>query len=271
MPDSHTSQPRPAPSIGSADTDGTEDTPMGLFEHLDELRGRLVRSLVAILILFVIAFTFAKEILGFLTVPLAAVLDISGTGLHFTGPMDFFIADIKVGLICAIVFGAPVWAYQAWRFIEPALYKDERKYVMPFMIATVGLFFAGVLFCYYVMLPMALDFLIGMGLDAGGTAIITVKDYLSLVMILMIGFGLVFETPVVLMLLAFLGLVDADMLAANRKFVVVAILVVGALVTPPDPFSQLAMAVPTYLMYELSIVIIRAVISPDRPRRKASS
>lgn len=243
---------------------------MGLFEHLDELRSRLVRSLIAILILFAIAFSFSKEILGFLTAPLAAVLDISGTGLHFTGPMDFFIADIKVGLICAIVFGAPVWAFQFWKFVEPALYKDEKKYVIPFMLATMLLFFGGVTFCYYVMLPMALEFLIGMGLDSGGTAIITVKDYLSLVMILMIGFGLVFETPVVLMLLAFLGLVDADMLAENRKFVVVGILVLGALLTPPDPFSQMAMAIPTYLMYELSIIIIRAVISPDRPPRQGA-
>lgn len=245
------------------------DTPMGLFDHLDELRRRLIRSLLAIIVLFAVAFAFSKDILGFLTVPLTSVLDITGTGLHFTGPMDFFIADIKVGLICAIVFGAPIWAYQAWRFIEPALYSEERRYVLPFMVATVGLFFGGVAFCYYVMLPMALEFLIGMGLDAGGTAIITVKDYLSLVMILMIGFGLVFETPVILMLLAFLGLVDADMLAANRKFVVVGILILGALVTPPDPFSQLAMAIPTYLMYELSIIIIRAVISPDRKRAKS--
>lgn len=258
------------PQAAAADHDqpgDSDDTPMGLFDHLDELRSRLVRSLIAIVLLFCIALAFAKDILAFLTVPLARVLDITGTGLHFTGPMDFFIADIKVGLIFAIVFGAPVWAFQFWRFVQPALYKDEKKYVVPFILATVALFYSGVVFCYYVMLPTALEFLIGMGLDSGGTAIITVKDYLSLVMILMIGFGLVFETPVVLMLLAFLGLVDADMLSENRKFVIVGILVVGALLTPPDPFSQLAMAIPTYLMYEVSILIIRAVISPDRPAR----
>lgn len=252
------------------DKNQDEGASMGLFDHLDELRSRLVKSFLSILVIFVIAFSFSKYILNFLKIPLMKVLGPDSSGLHFTGPMDFFIADIKVSFISGIIFGAPIWIYQFWKFIEPALYSDEKKYVAPFIWATVLLFFGGIAFCYYVMLPTALEFLINMGIEGGGTAIITVKDYLSLVMILLIGFGLVFETPVILVLLAFLGLVNAETLSKNRKFVLVGILVVGAILTPPDPFSQMAMAIPTYLMFEISIIIIRLVKSSDRPKSSFS-
>lgn len=252
--------------ISSGSDEKSNDRQMGLYDHLDELRSRIVKSLLAILVVFVGAFSFSKYILDYLKVPLMAVLGESANGLHFTGPMDFFVAEIKVSFITAIVLGAPFWIYQFWKFVEPALYPDEKKYVMPFIVATVSLFFGGVLFCYYVMLPTALDFLISIGIESGGTAIITVKDYLSLVMILLIGFGLVFQTPVILVLSAFLGLVDAETLSKNRKFVLIGILIAGAILTPPDPFSQLAMSVPTYLMFEMSIIIIRFVSSPKRKK-----
>lgn len=229
---------------------------MGLMDHLDELRARVVRSILAIIVLFLISFSFAEYILNFLKGPLIDALPKNNDGLHFTGPMDVLVANIKVSFLVAVIGSCPIWLYQFWRFLEPALYDHEKKYVFPFIFASVSLFFAGVSFCFFVILPMALDFLIGYGLQVG-TAIITVGDYVSLVMILIFGFGIVFETPVILVLLALMDLVSAESLAANRKFVLVGILVLGALLTPPDPISQIAMAIPTYFMYEVSIVIIR--------------
>jgi len=229
---------------------------MGLMDHMDELRARVVRSLVAIILLFLVAFSFAEYILNFLKVPLVDALPKGNDVLHFTGPMDVLVANIKVSLLVAVIGSCPIWLYQFWRFLEPALYDNEKKYVFPFIFTSINLFFSGVAFCFFIILPMALDFLIGYGLQVG-TAIITVGDYVSLVMVLIFGFGLVFETPVILVLLALMDLVSAESLAQNRKFVLVGILVLGALLTPPDPISQVAMAVPTYLMYEVSIVIIR--------------
>lgn len=242
---------------GESEANGSENLKaMGLMDHMDELRARVVRSLVAIILLFLISFSFAEYILNFLKVPLVDALPKGNDVLHFTGPMDVLVANIKVSFLVAVIGSCPIWLYQFWRFLEPALYDNEKKYVFPFIFASVSLFFSGVAFCFFIILPMALDFLIGYGLQVG-TPIITVGDYVSLVMVLIFGFGLVFETPVILVLLALMDLVSAESLAENRKFVLVGILVLGALLTPPDPISQVAMAVPTYLMYEVSIVIIR--------------
>lgn len=240
----------------STERSSAELKAMGLMDHLDELRARVVRSLIAIIGLFLVAFTFADLIMNYVKIPLADALPEGSEVLHFTGPMDVLIANIKLSILVAVVGACPIWLYQFWRFLEPALYENEKKYILPFMLTSVSLFFTGVSFCFFIILPMALDFLIGYGLQVG-TAIITVGDYISLVMILIFGFGLVFETPVILILLAMLDLVSADSLAQNRKFVLIGILLMGALLTPPDPISQVAMGVPTYLMYEVSIVIIR--------------
>lgn len=229
---------------------------MGLMEHLDELRARVVRSLLAIIVIFLIAFSFADVLLNYLKLPLVQALPEGSQDLHFTGPMDVLVANIKVSFLVGVIGACPIWLYQFWKFLEPALYEHEKRYVLPFVFASVSLFFAGVAFCFFIILPMALDFLIGYGLQVG-TAIITVGDYISLVMILIFGFGLIFETPVILVMLALMDLISAESLAKNRKFVLVGILILGALLTPPDPISQIAMAIPTYIMYEVSIVIIK--------------
>ncbi|NRA63706.1 MAG: twin-arginine translocase subunit TatC [Pseudobacteriovorax sp.] len=231
---------------------------MGLMDHLGELRTRIFRSLVIVLILFGAAFSISDYIFNVIKEPLVKALPEGSNVLHFTGPMDVFIANIKLSLLVAVIGGCPVWLYQFWKFLEPALYDHEKKYALPFLVSSVGLFFGGVSFCFFIIMPLALEFLIGMGMEVG-TPIITVGDYISMLMILILGFGLVFETPVILVLLALLDLIDADTLAENRKFVLVGILILGALLTPPDPMSQVAMGVPTYLMFELSIVIIRMI------------
>lgn len=231
---------------------------MGLMEHLGELRTRIFRSLLSIAVIFGITFGFASYLLEYLKRPLAAALPEGANVLHFTGPMDVLIADIKISFLVAIIGGAPVWLYQFWKFLEPALYDHEKKYALPFLVSAVSLFFSGIAFCFFVIMPTALEFLITMGMEVG-TPIITVSDYISMLMLLVMGFGLIFETPVILVLLALLDLIEAKTLSENRKFVVVGIMILGALLTPPDPFSQVAMALPTYLMFELSILLIKII------------
>lgn len=237
---------------------------MGLMEHLDELRRRIFRSLIGVILLFSIALTFAKQIIEFIKQPLVSALPEGFNALHFTGPMDVFIANIKVSFLAGVIGSCPIWLYQFWKFLEPALYDHERKYALPFLVSSISLFFGGACFCFFVIMPMALEFLIQMGLEVG-TPIITITDYVSLLMILIFGFGLVFETPVILVLLALLDLVDAKTLAANRKYVLVGVMILGAVLTPPDPISQVAMGLPTYLMYELSILIIRLIKRERKP------
>lgn len=229
---------------------------MSLWGHLDELRTRIVRAGTAILVCFAVALMFSSSIINFLKAPLEAALPPGMAALHFTGPMDVFMVNIKVAFLMSVVFGAPAWLYQFWKFIEPALYPKERKYVMPFIIATIGCFLSGVAFCYFFMLPMALHYLIGIGLEVG-TPMITITDYISLITVMIMGFGLMFETPVILVMLALLDLVSAEALASQRRLTFVIILIVAAVITPPDPISMLGMAIPCYLMFEMSIVIIR--------------
>lgn len=231
---------------------------MPLFEHLGELRTALIRSILAVFICFVLAVSFSTPILQFLKQPLMDALPESSRQLYFTGPMDVFMASLNVGLLTAVIFGAPVWTYQFWRFIEPALYPSERRYVVPFALASMLLFFAGLAFCYYIMLPMSLKVMLTSALDVG-SPMITINDYLALISVLGLCFGLVFETPVVLVLLAMLGLIDAEMLAQQRRLIIVGILVIAAILTPPDPISQVIMAVPMYIMFEISVVIIRLI------------
>lgn len=230
---------------------------MGLLEHVGELRSRLIKSILTLIAFFFVCYTFAAQILEYLRQPLVAVLPKGANSLYFTGPMDVFMANVKLGFFSALVLSCPVWIYQLWRFVEPALYEKERRYVMPFMISAISLFVIGVTFCFYVIIPTALEYLIGLGNEMGATAIITINDYLSLVMLLMVGFGAIFETPVILVLLAMLEVITAQTLRENRKVVVVIIFILAAVLTPtPDPISQMAMATPTYLMYEASILII---------------
>ena len=229
---------------------------MGLWSHLDELRARLVKSGLTVLVLFVISLAFSTRILNFLKAPLVAALPEGTSALHFTGPMDVFMVNIKVAFLMSVVFGAPAWLYQFWKFLEPALYPKERKYVLPFIAATVLFFMFGVLFAYYFMIPMALSYLLGMGLEVAAP-IITITDYMSLITVMIICFGLVFETPVILVLLAMLDIVSAESLAEHRRVIFVAILIAAAILTPPDPISMMGMAIPCYLMFELSIIVIK--------------
>jgi sec-independent protein translocase protein TatC len=229
---------------------------MSIWDHLDELRTRIVWTGLGLIVIFVVSLTFSDHIFAVLKRPLIASLPVGASALHFTGPMDVFMVNIKVAFLVSVIFGCPWWLFQFWKFFEPALYPSERKYILPFIFASVAFFAIGVLFCFHLMLPAALKYLIGIGLKVG-TPIITVTDYVSLVTVMILGFGFIFETPVILVLLAMLDIVTAEALANNRRVMFVVILIVAAIITPPDPFSMIGMALPCYAMYELSIIVIR--------------
>jgi len=229
---------------------------MSIFDHLGELRTRLMQAGVVVLVFFFIFLAFAEQLMHYLKGPLVEALPKGANALHFTGPMDVFIVNIKVAMLFAILTACPVWLYQFWKFFEPALYPKERKYILPFIVASIALFVAGISFCFYVILPLSLSFLLELGMQVG-TPIITVTDYISMLMLLLFGFGLVFETPLIIVLLAMLDIIDLELLTANRKIIALLILVISAIMTPPDPISQMSMAIPVYAMYEMSIVIVR--------------
>lgn len=229
---------------------------MSIFDHLGELRTRLTRAGAVVLVFFFIALGFADKLMLFFKQPLVAALPPGANALHFTGPMDPFLVNIKISLMVGILAACPVWLYQFWKFFEPALYPKERKHILPFIIASIALFVTGISFCYGIIMPMTLKFLIDMGSEIG-TPIITVTDYISMMTMLLFGFGIVFETPLIIVLLAMLGIIDLEQLTTNRKIVFIIILIVAAIMTPPDPISQMALTIPVYIMYEMAIVIVR--------------
>jgi sec-independent protein translocase protein TatC len=242
---------------------------MSIWDHLAELRSRLVRSLLAIVVTFAVCLAFAEKIIEVLKKPLVAVLPDGANALHFTGPLDVFMVDMKVAGLCGVVLACPFWIYQFWKFFEPALYPKERRFILPFIVASVAVFCLGVAFCYFAILPLSLHYLISLGMEVG-VPMITIKDYVSLLTVLIFGFGIVFETPVIIVLLAVLDLVSLETLTSYRRFVVLAILIVSALLVPPDPVSLVALATPVYGMYEVAILIIRLIKRKKVPASPAS-
>lgn len=245
-----------------------EEASMSLYGHLDELRVRLVKSIAAIFILFGVALFFANDILEFLKQPVIEFLP-EGKNLGFKDIVEPFMVTLKVSFLTALIAACPIWFYQFWKFIEPALYPKERKYILPFSIVSMLLFILGTSFCFWVILPMALEFLIEWGKEFAEPDI-TVHSYISFLTLMVIGFGLVFEAPLILVVLSLLGVVDAPMLVSARRYVIVGCFVVSALVTPPDWVSQIGMAIPLYVMFEIAIIVIK-FISKKEPSETGES
>ena len=247
-----------------------------LIEHLIELRQRLVRSLIAIAIAFVVCFFFADQIFNLLIIPYErAAGEERELRLIFTAPQEYFFTQMKIGLFGALFLAFPIIANQLYKFVAPGLYRNERQAFLPYLIATPILFSMGALLVYFVVMPLALGFFLSLEQEAGeGRAIIEllpkVNEYLGLIMTLIFAFGLVFQLPVVLTLLARAGLIDADTLKGKRKYAIVLAFVAAAVLTPPDPISQLGLAVPTLLLYEISIQAVR-MVDARRARREAEA
>ncbi len=245
---------------------GLTEKAMPLLDHLIELRSRLLHSLIAIVVLFFVSYYFAPELYDFLVAPLADVLEEMGgqRRLIFTALHEAFFTYIKVAFFAALFLSFPFIAIQVWMFIAPGLYKTEKRAFAPFLIATPILFFAGGALVYYFIFPLAWKFFLSFESVGGAGALpiqleAKVHPYLSLVMRLIFAFGLCFELPVVLTLMARVGMVSSKGLAEKRKYAIVLAFVAAAILTPPDVISQIGLALPTMVLYEISIVCVKIV------------
>ena len=235
-------------------------------EHLIELRSRLVKSIIFLVLAFVVCYIFSDKIYNFLLEPYAQAVKEDGQNrrLIFTALHETFLTYVKLAFFAAFFFSCPIILIQIWKFIAPGLYKDEKLALLPFLVATPILFILGGMLVYYLIMPLAVDFFISFEkASINGSLPIQlepkVNEYLSLVMRLILAFGLSFQLPVLLTLLAKVGFIDSEYLKTRRKYVVIIIFSIAAVLTPPDPITQIGLALPLLLLYEISIYTVKLV------------
>ena len=243
-----------------------EENDNGFISHLTELRKRLINSLFFLLIFFVVCYFFAEHLYGFLVEPFANAVKNDGTDrrLIFTALQETFLTYLKVSFFTAFFVTCPFILMQIWKFIAPGLYKHEKIAILPYLILTPVLFFLGGMLVYYLIMPLAIKFFLSFESSGLSTYLpiqleAKVNEYLSLIMKLIFAFGISFQLPVVLSLLARVGLVDSVFLKKRRKYVVVIIFTAAALLTPPDPITQIGLAIPLLILYELSIFSVKFI------------
>ncbi len=264
--------------MSKREDDDIEKSSAPLIEHLIELRTRLIWALGGFFVAFLVCFYFAKHIFNFLVVPFQwasgwAGLDPTRVELIYTAPQEFFFTQIKLGMFGGLILAFPMIATQIYKFVAPGLYSNERMAFLPFLIASPILFLMGAAMVYFFFTPMVMWFFLAMqqvgpDQEIQISLLPRVSEYLSLIMTLILAFGLVFQLPVVTTLLARVGLLSAQTLADKRKWAIVIAFVVAAVITPPDPVSQIGLALPTILLYEISIILCRR-IERSRAREQA--
>ena len=249
------------------------DKESGLISHLTELRSRIINSFIFLSIFFVVSYFFAEYLYGFLVEPYAKAIKNDGVErrLIFTALQETFLTYLKVAFFASFFITSPFILIQIWKFIAPGLYAHEKSAIMPYLIVTPILFFLGGALVYYLVMPLAIKFF----LSFESSGIVTnlpiqleakVNEYLSLVMKLIFAFGLSFQLPVVLSLLARIGVVDSQFLKERRKYVVVIIFAAAAVLTPPDPVTQIGLAIPLLLLYELSIISVKFIEKKNKEK-----
>lgn len=229
------------------------DVGQPLVEHLAELRTRLFYSLIFVVIATFACFHVAGEIFDYLRQPIQPYLPQGG--LIYTGPIDKFMAYVKIAIVSGVIVSCPMWLWQAWQFVAPGLYRKERKYGIAFITFGTVLFLGGVAFSYLVVLPMAFKFLMTFGGEVD-KPMIAIDSYLSFVSQITLVFGLSFELPLILSILGMAGLVSSRFLREKRRYAVMLLATIAAVVTPPDLLSMVLMLGPMWLLYEFSIVLV---------------
>ncbi len=235
-------------------------------EHLTELRSRLVKSIIFLFIFFLVCYFFAEDIYSFLVAPYAEA--VSGDGIKrrmiFTALHETFVTYLKVAFFASMFVTSPFILTQIWKFVAPGLYKNEKKALLPYLVATPTLFLFGGMLVYYLIMPLAIKFFLTFETSSQLSSLpiqleAKVNEYLSLIMRLIFAFGISFQLPVLLSLLARVGFVDSEYLKKRRKYVIVIIFAVAAILTPPDPITQIGLGIPLLILYELSILSVKII------------
>ena len=249
-----------------------DDSKAPLIEHLIELRQRLLWSVAALAVAFVVSIFFADEIFGILVQPLTDAFPAGEGKLIYTKLYEAFFVEIKVAMFAAFFLAFPIISNQLWAFVAPGLYANEKRAFLPFLIATPVLFMAGASLAYYIVMPTAFRFFLGFEGPVGGMqqeALPAMGDYLSLVMQFILAFGVCFQLPVLLLLLNRAGIVSREQLKGMRRYMIVGAFALAAILTPPDVVSQLMLGIPLILLYEISLLIMwvterkkREIVSP---------
>ena len=239
------------------------DQPLPLVAHLTELRDRLLRALLAVLLVFICLFPFANDIYTFVSEPLRSLLP-AGTSMIATEVASPFLTPFKLTLVAAVFVSMPFVLYQAWSFIAPGMYRHEKRLAIPLLFSSVALFYAGAAFAYFVVFPLIFAFFTSIGPE-DVTIMTDINSYLDFVLKLFFAFGLAFEIPIAAVLLIWSGLTSADALARKRPYIIVGCFVLGMLLTPPDIISQSLLALPMWLLFELGVYFGRFIKRASDP------
>ena len=243
---------------GQEEENQLEDTEQSFISHLIEIRSRLLRVVIVVLVIFLGLFSFAEELYGWLAQPLLRYLPESSSMIA-TQVASPFLTPFKLSIVMAIFIAVPFILYQIWGFIAPGLYKHEQKMFLPLLISSSLLFYLGAAFAYYIIFPLVFQFFTSIQLE-GVRQMTDITDYLDFVLKMFIAFGLAFEVPVAIILLTKMGMVNVETLGEKRPYVIVGSFVVGMLITPPDIISQVLLAVPVWLLFELGLFVAKMMV-----------